>query len=144
MKAKWKISFPYFLLFLSCSRFFFVLAKAKEKNLLCVYHRRYSNAALTTRRACHTPSLGAHLHRVGERRSRSRLPATVCAALTFSFLSKLKISDNQAQRRESERLTGINLAEATAKLFDLFEFLRRRGDTNKTFSGSILLATPFL
>jgi hypothetical protein len=94
------------------------------------------------------PHRWALISTVLERDAQDRDFLLLCAALTFSFLSKLKISDNQAlaekRKWERERLTGINLAEATAKLFDLFEFLRRRGDTNKTFSGSILLATPFL
>jgi hypothetical protein len=47
MKAKWKISFPYLLPFFVLFSILFWLAKAKEKkSLVCVYHRRYSNAAL--------------------------------------------------------------------------------------------------
>lgn len=132
MKAKWKISFPYlFLVWLRGNRKW---NNTKKKNCVCVL------------RVCLPPSLfqccvnncASVSYPISTRRSRSRLPATppLAAVLFFSFFfffPELEISDTR-RRKERKRLTGINLAEATAKLFDLFEFLRRRGDTRTRHS----------
>lgn len=109
---------------------------------VCVYHRRYSNAALTTVRACHSPSrLGA--------RDRDFLllrRLLLCSSFFFNFFfPELEISDTQ-RREERERETHRNkFSRGNRKVIRLVRIPpSSRGHTNKTFSGSILLATPFL